>query len=328
MAASLKLPARIRGALLGLAVTDALGAPVEFQVRDTFPLVTTMQPNHNFGLPAGCFTDDTSMALCLAYSLLENGKDDNADQARRYIKWWREGWMSSVGRCFDVGVGTVGALKRWERLLEEGKGVERCLEVIEEGWGGERCCGNGGLMRCLPVALLFGRDEVEGVVVGMSRVTHPHRRCLLAVRLYVRLVVGVLEGWGMEEVARAVGVFVEEGKGEERVDGEFARRFEGYKTLEKWKSKGEGEISSSGYVLDSLEAALWAFFTTGSFREGTIKVVNLGDDADTVGAIFGGLAGAYYGEEAIPEDWLKEMKRLDLVEDVAQQIVKRRVGGD
>ncbi|KPI43138.1 ADP-ribosyl-[dinitrogen ] glycohydrolase [Cyphellophora attinorum] len=317
------LASRLRGALYAHATLDALGAPLEFQWRGSFPLLTTMQPNSNFNLPAGCFTDDTSMALCLAHSLLSTDAYYVEDQARRYIRWWREGYCSSVGRCFDIGMGTAGTLRAWEGALEEGRSSEEVLEVIGKRWGGERFCGNGSLMRVLPVALLGFEGEaveMERVAEATSRVTHPHVRCLLCCRLFVRLVGMALEGKRKEEMAAAVGDFVWEVKNS---DDAFVKRFVEYGGLADWSNKSEDEISSSGYVLDSLEAALWAFFTTDTLREGAIKVVNLGDDADTVGAIHGGLAGVFYGEEAIPAEWLSEMKGFEMVREVADKIVER-----
>ena len=336
------LPSRLRGALLSHATIDALGAPVEFKPRHSFPLHITMTINENFCLPPGCFTDDTSMALCLAHSLLDNGPADYADQAKRYIRWWRTGYCSSTGSCFDIGMGTMGALGVWEGVLgvvdgvlgledgnEEGmrerrKKEREGLKQIEKGWSDELDCGNGTLMRVLPVALMYEGVEAERVAVQVGRVTHPHERCGLCCALFVRCVGMALKGLGKIEIAEAVGAFVEEARGTEGLEGVFVQRFGGYKGVENWEARQESDISSSGYVLDSLEAALWAFFTTSSLREGAIKVVNLGDDADTVGAIYGGLAGAFYGSEAIPQEWLGEMKGLAMVNEVAEKIVAFR----
>jgi ADP-ribosyl-[dinitrogen reductase] hydrolase len=329
------LPSRIRGALFGLAVTDALGAPVEFAARGTFPLVTSMLENRNFNvylngayttIPAGSFTDDTSMALCLAHSFLDcAGENDSVDQARKYLRWLREGWMSSVGVCFDVGVSTRGALKMWEGLLGECDGLEERerrerIREIERKFEGEGRCGNGSLMRCLPCGLMVGEEEkaVE-LARSSSKTTHGHERCVDACEGYVRLVVAALEGREKKELAGDFGRWVDEG-----VEGVLGERLKGYKSVGDWKAREEREIWSSGYVVDSFEAALWAFFGTESFKEGAIRVVNLGDDADTVGAIYGGLAGAYYGVEEIPSEWMEKMRGTGIVEDVVQRILKHR----
>lgn len=323
---SISIRSRIRGAFLAHATLDALGGPVEFRSRGSFPLVTEMLPNDNFSLPAGCFTDDTSMALCLAQSLLENGPKDLADQAKRYLRWWRKGENSSVGKCFDIGLSTSGALARWEKLLGRGEGEADIMRVVRKDWGKDVFCGNGSLMRVLPVALLYEEGQVaEEVAKWSSRITHPHERCVLSCVLFVRLVGLALEGKSKQELVGAVAAFVDKVKGDGDVDKTFVERFEGYRSMEDWEKRQETQISSSGYVIDSLEAALWAFFTTSTLREGGMKAVNLGDDADTVGAIHGGLAGAFYGEDAIPEEWLaKMMKKISLVAESADRILEVR----
>lgn len=344
MASQPTLASRIRGALYGLATVDALGAPVEFHKRGTFDHVTSMRPNPNFGLPAGHFTDDTSMALCLAHSLLEHGPFTNpVDQARKYIRWKREGWMSSTDRCFDIGVSTSEVLAAWEEMLGDGdndRGVNEAMqEVLSQRFGDEERCGNGSLMRVLPVALLFAgepsgseRGQSTGPAMGSSRVTHPAYRCSLCCMAYVDLVGMALVGKGKQEMVEHILALlatlrdIVEGS-LVGIDAPFHERLGVYKTVEDFVTKPEAEIRSSGYVLDSLEAALWAFFSTTSFRDGAIKVVNLGDDADTVGAIYGGLAGAYYGFDEIPKEWLEQMKKMELVEEVVEQIIKIRIEG-
>ncbi|ETN46929.1 uncharacterized protein HMPREF1541_01118 [Cyphellophora europaea CBS 101466] len=380
---------RIRGSFYGLAVTDALGAPVEFQARGTFPKVTSMLPNPNFNLPPGHFTDDTSMALCLLASLSIYTPTMHAlDQARKYITWWREGRMSSTGYCFDIGTSTREVLEVWEakirsakeendRLIANEKAMDRdshadvILSEEEELWAGlesddddddsdwdpatwefdvahemkitlaekfsgESRCGNGALMRTLPVALLYlgnAQDADESTATSIAiescAVTHPHRRCMSCCALYVKLIGQTLDGYAKRQLCGYVhAVLVSQREVMKNspygVDEPLHERFEVYKTLGDWEAKPVAEISSSGYVLDSLEAALWAFFTTSSFREGAIKVVNLGDDADTVGAIYGGLAGAYYGFEEIPKDWLDKMKSTDLLETAVDTIMHFR----
>jgi ADP-ribosyl-[dinitrogen reductase] hydrolase len=320
--------------VLGLAVTDSLGAPVEFRARHSFAPVTRLLPNPNFGgLPAGCFTDDTSMALCLAASLVDcrgRGGDPVVDQVQRYVRWWQDGYMSSTGACFDIGVSTQGTLATWVRVVEEGGGGwgaegsrrreevgGRGLHEVEERFGGERFCGNGSLMRVLPVGLVYWKQGVARAVemaVQSSRATHPHPRCGEACAVYTRAVVAVLQGKGKEGLVQEVNAAVED----EVLRGRLAR----YRTLGDWVRMAEESILSTGYVVDSLEAALWAFFSTGSFEEGALRVVNLGDDADTVGAIYGGLAGAYYGVEAIPEEWVMGLRRREVVEEVINGLLK------
>lgn len=302
------LTCRIRTAFHGLAVCDALGAPLEFQARghQVSQFVRDMLPNHNFGLPAGHFTDDTSMALCLAQSLITNsGKHDAVDQATRYVRWLDTGYMSSVrGSAFDVGSQTRQSLQYWRK-----KPSLETLDFIKVKFNEDWRCGNGSLMRVLPCALV-AKSEMEAIALAResSYVTHPHARCVDACGLYSCLVWNALRGTSKEHLIEHLKNMVS------RAEYDLQFRLQQYNDVAGFRSKARDSISSSGYVVDSLEAALWAFFTTDTFEAGAIEVVNLGDDADTVGAIYGGLAGAFYGKaECIPERWMSGMKSFGLV---------------
>lgn len=351
------LASRIRGSFLGLAVCDALGAPVEFKLRGSFPTISSMQPNPNFNLGPGCFTDDTSMALCLAHSLLENGQVSvSVDQARKYLAWYRTGYQSSTGRCFDIGNLTRDALGVWKhavivsdhygengpspQVLKEQAAIRSAQTTIDKRFNQDRYCSNGSLMRVLPVALLFAQDLPTAVKASAdsSRVTHPHPRCVLSCALYTILVAQSLQepnvtkdslvGHISDYVSAVKDVVDRSTSKSKSISDHFLERFAPYTTLTSFHDKPVTKIRSSGYVLDSLEAALWAFFTTSNFREGAVKAVNLGGDADTVGAIYGGLAGAFYGDDQIPEEWLRDIQRLDLVEDVVGKLVTARSNED
>ncbi|KEF53050.1 uncharacterized protein A1O9_10958 [Exophiala aquamarina CBS 119918] len=349
------LASRIRGSFLGLAVCDALGAPAEFHARGSFPAITSMQANLNFKLGPGYFTDDTSMALCLAHSFLEKGPTGNSvDQARKYLAWYRTGYQSSTGRCFDIGNLTRDALGVWKHAVvvnsqygqdgpspdaaKDQAAIQSARATIEKRFNQDRYCSNGSLMRVLPAGLQFALDLPTAIkaAADSSRVTHPHPLCILSCALYTILIaqslqepsitkdslVGYLSDY-VSAVKDAMGRFTSESKS--KLEGRrFLERFEPYTTVSSFHDKGAQKICTSGYVLDSLEAALWGFFITSSFREGAIKLVNLGGDADTVGAVYGGLAGAFYGHEKIPVEWLRDMKRLDLVEEVVGKLVKVR----
>ncbi|KIX02345.1 uncharacterized protein Z518_08286 [Rhinocladiella mackenziei CBS 650.93] len=338
---SIPLSLRIRGSLYGLAVCDALGGPVEFKKRGSFPRVTSMLPNDNFGIGPGYFTDDTSMALCLAHSLLDNNGHSNiADQVKKYIAWWQQGYMSSTGSCFDIGVSTRSSLTTWSNYMEQeynhlrpdSVAAEEALlsikKKITDVFSKEQYCGNGSLMRVLPAALT-AQSEQEAVEVAResSIPTHPHLRCVHACMIYVALVYQALNGASKTELAVSLCESVNEPPNnisDTAIESVLKARFQGYRTITDWKSTSSKSIRSTGYVVDSLEASLWAFFKTNSFEEGVLLVVNLGDDADTVGAIYGGIAGAFYGSEAIPERWLEEMQRLDLLNDTVHKILTLR----
>ena len=338
MAATNCIPPRVKGAIYGLAVCDAFGSPVEFKSRGSFDLVTTMLPNGNFGLPAGCYTDDTSMMLCLAHSLLNcDGKSNTMDQVEKYISWWRNGYMSSVGRCFDIGMSTAHALGRWEKLLERERShdvsfteatQQAMVQEIIPHFDKERCCGNGSLMRVLPAALIASTDsDAISLAYYSSLPTHPHTRCVQACVLYVRLVRQALEGSRKEELACNLHKMTEHMQGNPAPnlgDEELLKRINQYRSLEDWGKTSAKSIRSTGYVVDTFEAALWAFFTTNTFTEAAIRAVNLGDDADTVGAICGGLAGSHYGFDAIPTDWVLLMKKKELLHEVVEAILNHR----
>lgn len=279
---------RYRGSLMGMAVGDALGAAVEFMPPGTFPPLTDIIGGGPHGLNAGEWTDDTSMALCLAESLLECGFDP-ADQMRRYLRWYREGYLSSTGRCFDIGITVRQALARFE-----------AGECTFCGSMDLNTAGNGSLMRLAPVPLFYARNPPAALrrAGESSRTTHATPAAVDACRYFAGLIVGALQGVGKEELL---------GDGWSPVAGaweaeplmpaidEIARG--------SFKHRNPPQIQGTGYVVRSLEAALWAFWTTDDFASGCLAAANLGHDADTTAAIYGQLAGAYYGMDAIPSDW-------------------------
>jgi len=285
---------RFRGCLLGLAVGDAVGTTVEFSAPGSFEPVTDMVGGGPFRLDPGRWTDDTSMALCLAASLLERGGFDPTDQMRRYVRWRREGYLSSIdGPAFDVG-GTVGrALSRFERTGEAFSGSD-------DPWS----AGNGSLMRLAPVPMRFAGDAARAVELSgeSSRTTHGARECIDACRFFGGLLVGALAGAAKE--ALLAPRF-------EPANGLWAQRPLAPKVdavaAGSYRVKDPPEIRGTGYVVESLEAALWAFDRSTTFEEGCLLAVNLGHDADTTGAIFGQIGGAFYGAEGIPERWRERL---------------------
>lgn len=296
-----------------------------------------MGPNHNFGLLAGCFTDDTSMALCLAHSLVDNnGQTNTADQVQKYIAWWKRGYQSSTGYCFDIGISTMGSLDSWNDQLKDADYnnlkpdsparedvVASIQQRITAAFFQERYCGNGSLMRLIPVSLV-ARTEAEAVELAKasSRATHPHPRCVQACSLYAALAYQALNGASKDELATNLASSI--AAHHDQMDHVLRERLQNYRRRQDWQNKPSDDIRSTGYVVDSLEAALWAFFSTDSFEEGAIAAVNLGDDADTIGAIYGGLAGAFYGIEAVPQAWRDDMQRVDLLDEVVRKIIAYR----
>ncbi len=293
---------RLRGLLVGLAVGDALGAPVEFMRPGTFEPVSGYRGGGPHGLKPGYWTDDTSMALCSGISLCACDGFNAEDQLQRFVRWFRRGYLSSTGRCFDIGNRTAAALIRFERSGE--------LYAGEESWDS---AGNGALMRLAPVVIHAHRDAAlaEQWAETHARLTHADPRCLEANRLFARLLCAALESTDREVLL-----------------AQFERWQDGVQDAELWSVVAGGyrhrsppEIRGSGYVIASLEAALWAFAHSHDFAEGMLLAVNLGDDADTTGAVYGQLAGAFYGEAAIPQEWRDGLYCYEAIRQLAQGLI-------
>jgi ADP-ribosylglycohydrolase len=304
---------RYHGTLLGLAVGDALGTTLEFKPRGTFAPLTTMVGGGPFALKAGQWTDDTSMAMCLAESLVESGFDAH-DQMRRYVRWWRDGHWSSTGRCFDIGNTTLDALARFEETGEPFAG-----SVAPDA------AGNGSLMRLAAVPLRYAGDPALAAqrAAESSRTTHGAREAVDACRYFAHLIVGALDGAEKDELLSDRYVDrVERDSGLPLADRIAAVARGSFKT------KRASDIHASGYVVHTLEAALWAFHHTDNFRDGALLAVNLGEDADTTGAVFGQIAGAHYGVTGIPGEWRDLIHRVDDIIELASRLLLQRDGAD
>ena len=348
-----------------------------------------MIPNPNFDLPAGYWTDDTSMTLCLAQSLVAGISDrrkgggggareerlvDVLDVVKRWGRWWRHGEMSSSRQkgCFDIGNATRIALGIWEKVFgkdgfsslsplpsgnihEDGyeENLRKAQKEINKSLRHKAQCGNGALMRCSPLALIFHdreAGELKGVVYRVAELTHPYPTNGEACAVYCELIRGALHGQSKKALA---GRFAKWDFHNESLRSRFAKYkkppssrrpsspdssapqqeanpqvLESPSFLQTWHATPESQISSSGYVVHTLEAAIWSFFTTDTFEEGAVKVVNLGDDADTVGAVYGALAGAYYGLEGVPERWIGALARREIVDEVVEGVVGVVMGSE
>lgn len=283
---------RCRGALLGLALGDTLGVPLEFSRRDV-RTVSGIEGGGPFRLQPGDWTDDTSMACCLAYSLITCKGFDAAHQMARYCDWYQYGAYSSTGECFDIGNATRTAL---ETFLRTGEAMA--------GSPAASAAGNGSLMRLAPIPVFYFDSFEQAVHYAAlcSQTTHKAIEAVDACRYYAALIHGALHGVAKQQL----------------LDGLYSPT-PGYwqahpltpsihaVAMGSYQHKTRDQISSSGYVLHTLEAALWAFFHYDNFRDGVLAAVNLADDSDTVGAVYGQLAGAYYGETSMPIEWLLKM---------------------
>ena len=299
---------KYRGALLGLAVGDALGTTVEFSPPGTFTPVIDMIGGGPFHLKAGEWTDDTSMALCLAESLIERCGFDAKDQMERYCRWHEHGYLSSNGRCFDIGVTVRSALAAYRRTDNPYSGSES-----------PSTAGNGSLMRLAPVPLFFASNPKQAIRYAgeSSRTTHGTRAGVDACRYFAGLIIGALQGRQKSELVSPYFFSGDEPDYWQKnpLDPKIAAIAAG-----SFKTKEPPEIKGTGYVVESMEAALWAFDRSESFREGALLAVNLGNDADTTGAIYGQLAGAFYGAERIPADWKTKLARGDFIAEKADRL--------
>jgi ADP-ribosyl-[dinitrogen reductase] hydrolase len=302
----MKLKSRFRGAMLGLAVGDAIGSALEFKSPGSFPKIDDMLGGGPFHLKPGEWTDDTSMALCLAESLIEKRGFDPIDQLERYTRWATNGHLSSNGRVFDIGNTVRAALERFA--------------TTREGYSGSvdpASAGNGSLMRLAPVPLFYVQRPIEAIDRSgqSSRTTHGAPTAIDACRYFGGLIVGALLGISKEALLS---------KHYSPIQG-YWREHELVKEIEQiaagnFRELQPPEIRGSGYVVKCLEAALWAFHKSDSFREGCLLAVNLGDDADTTGAVYGQLAGAYYGENEVPKEWRRKLAHSGLIMSFADNL--------
>jgi ADP-ribosylglycohydrolase len=302
---------RTVGCLVGLAVCDALGTTLEFSRPGTFDPIDDMLGGGPFGLDPGQWTDDTSMALCLADSLVECGGFDPADQMRRYVRWWRTGHRSSrPGRCFDIGVTVRQALARFEQAGEPFAGATD-----------EYSAGNGSLMRLGPVAMFYASNPAGAIARAddSSRTTHGAAEAVDACRYFAALLVGALRGEPKPVLLSKTFYAKSVPEGGAMLAPRIREIASG-----SYKGREAATVRATGYVVHTLEAALWAFNASSNFREGALLAVNLGDDADTTGAVYGQLAGAFYGAGAIPRDWRDRLYEGDAIAALARRLHDRR----
>lgn len=290
---------RFRGALFGLACGDAVGTTVEFKRRGTFAPVTDMVGGGPFRLRPGEWTDDTSMALCLATSLVEKHGFDPADQMNRYLRWMQDGYLASNGVCFDIGTTVARALNAYRKT-----------ENPYSGPVGVNTAGNGCIMRLAPVPMYCIRNRQQAIEWSgeSSRTTHGAAECIDACRLFGAMLHAALSGADKEEILLRHGL--------EQAGSAALRAI----ARGDYRCKTAAAIRGSGYVVECLEAALWCFYRTDSFSGAVLMAANLGHDADTTAAVCGQLAGAYYGETGIPQTWLHRVAKKDEIRQLADRL--------
>lgn len=283
---------RAIGALVGLAVGDAVGTTLEFKPKPSHPILTDMVGGGPFKLKPGQWTDDTSMALALADWLANDTDLDAAELASRFVRWYENGEYSCTGTCFDIGNATRAAL---DRFIDFGEPLA--------GSADPRSAGNGALMRLSPVAIRFwnDRERLAEIAEVQTLTTHGAQECVDASVKFAHLLADVISGKPLSDVLRSDLVT---------------------DIRSKWRGVHRNEIRGTGYVVDCLNAALWAVSRTTNFRSAILLAANLGDDADTTAAVAGQLAGAVYGVSGIPAEWLERLAWRSKIEAMAHQLFK------
>lgn len=303
----------VLSALLGVAVSDALGVPVEFMSRGELKQnpVTDMRGFGTYNQPAGTWSDDTSMTLCLAETLTKDFRLDNI--ANNFIKWLYEGYWTARGEVFDVGIGTRKAINR----LIKGE------NSLNSGGNTEYDNGNGSLMRILPLVFHIQDMPIEQrfeLTRQVSGITHGHIRSVIACFYYLESARQIIEGKDIfaiyKDLQSSVPDFLRRISVPEDEISHFDRLLNG-----DISQLPEEKIKSTGYVVDSLEASIWCLLTCHSYKDTVLRAVNLGGDTDTIAAITGGLAGLYYGYQQIPSEWIAVTARIGDIEELANLIV-------
>lgn len=304
--------------IMGVVVGDALGLPVQFMSREELveEPVTDMIGFGTFNMPAGSWSDDSSLTLATLDSIRECDGIDYKDIMERFADWLMEGKYTPFGKSYDQGATCIKSITNYI----ENPDVETC------GVTGEYANGNGALMRIMPVCLWAYKKEKSNewtekealeAVHKVSALTHNHLRSQMACGIYYFMIKSILENEGallkrlQDGVDNAVTFY--------RTDNENQAQMSFYHRLmhlEEFKNIFVEKIASSGYVVDSIEAAVWCLLNTNSLKDCLLKAVNLGYDTDTVAAIAGGLAGLYYGYKDIPEEWLRKIQKRNWIEEM------------
>lgn len=302
----------VKDGVLGFAIGDALGVPVEFtdrKVLEQFP-VTDMFGNGVHKQPKGTWSDDTSMILATMDGIVESGFIDYYQIAENFCLWASSKKYNAHDRIFDIGITTHSALRNY-LLLDVEPTKAGCKEFFDNG--------NGSLMRILPMAYYFKENqatdlEISRVVNDLSSITHAHELSCLGCYLYTKFALFLLEGKSFEESYQElqkvdVSMYSDTSKDAYKrvLSGELAN------------INDSSLIKSSGFVIDSLEASIWCCLQTKSYEEATLKAINLGNDTDTIGGLTGGLAAIKYGGDSIPKKWLDNLVKKDYIEDLSNK---------
>jgi ADP-ribosyl-[dinitrogen reductase] hydrolase len=297
-----------QGALLGLAVGDALGVPLKFRERGNHPVEREMISGGPLNTNAGEWTDDTSTALCLAASLIEKNGFDAQDQLSRYLKWKNEGYLSSTGQCFDMSATMRTAIEKFEQTGS-----------LESGGTTRDWADNDAISRLAPIPMFYAQNPKEVIdnAIESARTTHSAKEALDSAAFMSGLMVGILRGDSKTKVLSDMYSPFGDDWGDLNFRDEVAELVDG-----SFRKDSPVNISGSGFVAETLEAALWAFYRSNDFESGAILAVNLGGDSDSTGAVYGQIAGAYYGVQAIPKRWREKIVMREVIVALADRLWK------
>ena len=304
---------QVKGGMLGLAIGDALGVPVEFRDRTTLKRhpVVDMREFGSHHQPKGTWSDDSSLAFCLAESLIENPQIDTEDIGKRFCRWFKEGYLTPHGRVFDIGMATTFAIRR---LLNG-------YPAIMAGGSDEDSNGNGSLMRILPLSFVLKNKNLTErfeITDCVSSITHAHVRSVIACFYYIEFALQLLEGKEKFEIYKALQPTILDFLEQRDIRESEIKLFKPILKENIWERKEEN-IRSSGYVVNTLHASIWCLMTSETYEETVLKAVNLGDDTDTTGAVAGGLAGILYGFNKIPTQWVHELVKSNEIVDLSNR---------
>lgn len=306
---------KIKSILFGVAVGDALGVPVEFMGRGALEEnpVIDMRAYGSHNQPKGTWSDDSSMTFCLVESLIKGY--DLEDIANNFVKWCYEDYWTPHGQVFDIGIGTQKAI---DRVMNKSFPVEVC------GGMSEMDNGNGSLMRIAPLAIYLKGMDIQKryeLIQQVSSITHGHIRSVIGCFIYIELILELMEGKdkvvAYQSMKKTGALFLE------KIDVNKSE-IQQYKKIlhDDIREYPQSTLKGSGYVVESLEASLWCFLTSDSYKEAVLKAVNLGQDTDTTGAITGGLAGLYFGYDTIPIDWVDVIAKKEEILNLCKRFEK------
>lgn len=307
---------KIKSVIIGHAIADALGVPAEFKSREELDRrpVTDMIGYGTYNLPAGCWSDDTSMALA-ALDSLSTGNVDWDDIMNNFCQWVYHDKYTPTGFLFDIGITCRDAIRNY---------AEQRIPALDCGPSDEYSNGNGSLMRIHPFALYqyYRNDRDIELIHQASKLTHGHIRSQIACGIYTFILWELLESPSKESIRHGLekAYSYYKSTNENKVFMRLYKNIGGIGRSAEENILTREDIKSGGYAVHTLEAAVWCLLTTDSYRECVLKAVNLGLDTDTTAAVAGGLAGALYGLNSIPADWLHKLKKIESIESLCERI--------